>query len=101
MERGAYRMNILRSRRNRIVIYFSVLVISVLLMLGSESLGEFIARDWGKSDSWYNDAATENASVLRQTGLLTGGLSGLGLVLELSKLEEKSEQTQQAEEKEA
>ena len=82
-------MNILCSRRNRIVIYFSAFLISLLLIWGAGSLGEFIARDWGKSDIWYPDDAVQNAAVLRQTGLLTGGLSGLGLILELSKLEEK------------
>lgn len=96
-------MDILRSRRNRMIVYVSVLVISLLLILGSGSLGEFITRDWGTSDSWYPQDAAEadqNAAVLRQTGLLTGGLSGLGLVLELSKLEEKPEQPQKKEEKE-
>ena len=96
-------MEILRSRRNRIIIYFSILIISLLLILGSGSLGEFVARDWGRSQNWYRDyedEAVQNAAALRQTGLLTGGLSGLGLVLELSKLEENPKQTQREEEKE-
>ena len=44
-------MNVLCRRKNRIVIFFIVFVLSTVLILVSMSLGEFFARDWGSSSA--------------------------------------------------
>ncbi len=86
-------MNVLCRRKNRIVIFFIVFVLSTVLILASMSLGEFFARDWGSSSAWSGEDEDRYALTVRQAGLLTGGVSGLGLILDLTKLEEKPAQS--------
>ena len=90
-------MDLICRRKNRIAIYFVIFVLNLVLILWSMSLGEFFARDWGRSDSWYTEDTVRHAASVRQVGLLAGGLSGLGLILELSRLEEKPAQPRQKE----
>ena len=86
-------LNSWHNRGFRIVVYFAVFLLSVLLMVVSKELGERMAR--GGGNSWYAEDAKQYAETLVQIGSLTGFLSGAGLVLESSKLEANENKTEE------
>lgn len=90
--KGALGMNsqgFWRRRETRIAIYAILFLCCLILIFASESLGRAIVS-FGKS-SWPTEDVYRTAAMVRQAGILTGGISGLGLVLESSKLGEKNQ----------
>ena len=78
-----------RRRETRIAIYAILFLCCLILIFASEFLGRAIVS-FGKS-SWPTEDVYRTAAMVRQAGILTGGISGLGLVLESSKLGEKKQ----------
>lgn len=74
-------------RSTRIALYGIIFLLSLLVILASNSLGDTVIRL--VRDGWYTEEEYRTAAAIRQAGTLTGAISGLGLVLESSKLGDK------------
>ena len=76
-----------RRRETRIAVYAILFLCCLILIFASESLGRAIVS-FGKS-IWTTEDVYRTAAMICNAGTLTGAISGLGLVLESSKLGEK------------